>query len=546
MTEKTVCAPKNVWMVTREYEGIAGAGGVKDVCRQLAETLVQDAHCSVSVVLPRYGFIDAAGLGFRLAAIGDRGGRIGARRYTPLFEVDMNYSGEERREPVAVWQGELGGVRLYLLEADRYATKRGVYTYTEEDEQEVEWQHRGRGHLDYFAMNVLLQKAALDVMMFLGERPDLIHCHDGHAAILPAIMKENGGYRSYFSRTGAVVTIHNAGQGYHQEVNDLDFAHAITGLPRRVIDDSLLNGSFDPFLAASGYSVLNTVSGNYAVELQQSQEDGRTGWLGHTLSARGIALFGITNGIDPASFDPSRPEILHLPHGFNIRKHELAGKRACKEAMLHQLSSVQIWARVRQYGVLSGPGTMPLFTFVGRLTAQKGVDILLEALFEFLRDEAPLQALVFGAGESGLERQLERLSESERGWGRLCFLKGYDPAVANQVYAAGDFFLIPSRYEPCGLTDYIAQLLGNLPIVHRVGGLVKVLDGETGFSYIDNSADSLAGAMRRAMGVYASGPEAVTRMQVAAVECIDREHTWKTVMGAYVQLYRESMRRWQD
>ena len=113
MTEKTVCAPKNVWMVTREYEGIAGAGGVKDVCRQLAETLVQDAHCSVSVVLPRYGFIDAAGLGFRLAAIGDRSGRIGARRYTPLFEVDMNYSGEERREPVAVWQGELGGVRLY-------------------------------------------------------------------------------------------------------------------------------------------------------------------------------------------------------------------------------------------------------------------------------------------------------------------------------------------------------------------------------------------------------------------------------------------------
>ena len=98
-------------------------------------------------------------------------------------------------------------------------------------------------------------------------------------------MKENGGYRSYFSRTGAVVTIHNAGQGYHQEVNDLDFAHAITGLPRRVIDDSLLNGSFDPFLAASGYSVLNTVSGNYAVELQQSQEDGRASTVLRAMSS---------------------------------------------------------------------------------------------------------------------------------------------------------------------------------------------------------------------------------------------------------------------
>lgn len=537
--------PRSIWMVTREYEGLAGAGGVKDVCRQLAETLVSHAGCEVCVVLPRYGFMDAAQLGFHLTDIGTMAGRIGARRYARVLEVDMDYSGEERREPVAIWQGELGGVRLYLVEADRYASKRGVYTYTEEDEQEVVWQHRGRGHFDYFAMNVLLQKATLDLVLFLGVRPDVIHCHDGHAAILPAMMKENGGYRSYLSHTGAVVTIHNAGQGYHQEVEDLDFAHAITGLPRRVIEDSILGNGFDPFLAASGYALLNTVSENYALELQQSPEDSRTSWLGHTLLARGITLAGITNGIDPRSFDPGSPENLHLPHGFDIRQRELEGKRACKAAMLGQLSTVRRWDGVRQYGVLSGPVDVPLFTFVGRLTPQKGVDVIFAALSQLLQQGSRLHMLLFGSGAADLERQLEQLAESEQGWGSICFLKGFDPALAHQVYAAGDFFLIPSRYEPCGLTDYIAQLLGNLPIVHRVGGLVKVIDGETGFSYSGNSPGMLAETMRRAMEVYHNGGDTIERMQMAAVARIDQHHTWQVVMGQYMELYRLAMERWR-
>ncbi len=546
MTAKATHTPESIWMVTREYEGIAGAGGVKDVCRQLAEALVSHAGCRVSVILPRYGFMDALHLGFQLSETGTMAGRIGARRYARIFEVDMDYSGEERREPVAIWQRDLAGVRLYLIEADRYASKRGVYTYTEEDEQEVLWQRRGRGHFDYFAMNVLLQKTALDLMMLLDERPDVIHCHDGHAAILPAMMKENSGYRAYFSRTGAVVTIHNAGLGYHQEVEDLDFAHAVTGLPRRVIHDSILGSGFDPFLAASGYAVLNTVSENYAVELQQTPEDSRTGWLGHTLLARGIPLAGITNGIDPQSFEPSVPQALQLPQGFNIRSGDLEGKRACKAALLAQLGRVKVWPAVRQHGILSGSVDVPLFTFVGRLTAQKGVDIVLEALLRLLQRGENLHMLLFGSGAAELERQMELLAESEQGWGKICFLKGYDPVLANQVYAAGDFFLIPSRYEPCGLTDYIAQLLGNLPIVHRVGGLVKVIDGETGFSYTGNSAGALGETMQRAMGVYQSGKEAMQRMQQAAVERIDQQHTWQVVMNAYMELYRDAMQRWQS
>ncbi len=541
MAENETGAIRSVWLITREYDGVAGAGGVKDVCRQLAETLAARNECAVRVVLPRYGFLDAARMGFALLGPGDRGGRIGGRRFDRVFEVDMHYAREERREAVAVWQAEINRVRVYLIEAERYASKRNVYTYTEEDEQEVAWQRSGGGHFDYFAMNVLLQKAALDLMILLEERPDIIHCHDGHAAILPAMMRENSGWRSYFHRTGAVVTVHNAGLGYHQEVADLEFARAVTGLPQRVILSSRLGQSFDPFLAASGYAMLNTVSENYGRELQETPDDARTGWLGHALLDRQVRLMGITNGIDPVAFDATRPEPLGLVAAFDVAAGELAGKRLCKQALLARIAAGGPWERIKQFGTLVPEPEMALFTFIGRLTSQKGVDILIRAIFELLPEHLPQQVLVFGSGAPELEQQLEVLAASESGMGRVCFLKGFDPMLANKIYAAGDFFVIPSRYEPCGLTDYIAQLLGNLPIVHRVGGLIKVVDGATGFSYGDNEPATLAATMRQALAVYREQPERIRAMQRAAVERIRQYHTWDTVLDEYLRLYRQAL-----
>jgi len=538
--EDTTTTIRSVWMVTREYDGLAGAGGVKDVCRQLSETLAGREDCRVRVILPRYGFMDPVRLGFQPLALTHESGRIGARLYAHVFTVDMHYIGEERRETVAIWEAERSGVQIFLVEADRYAGKRGVYTYTEEDEQEAGWQRSGDGHFDFFAMNILLQKAALDLMILLDERPDIIHCQDGHAATLPAMMREVGAYRHYFHRTGAVVTIHNAGIGYHQEVADLEFARAVTGLPQRVTTTSLLGGSFDPFIAAAPYALLNTVSENYGRELQGTLDDARTGWLGHALLERGVRLAGITNGINPAAFDPTRPELLGLASGFDIRKGETSGKSGCKLDLLARVGAGGPWERVKQFGSLAPSAENALCTFIGRLTAQKGVDVLIEAIVESLSQEKSHQYLVFGSGDPEFEKQLEQLAASGIGSGRVCFLKGYDSLLANKVYAAGDFFLIPSRYEPCGLTDYIAQLLGNLPIVHRVGGLVKVIDGETGFSCTNNTPAYFARAMIRALTLYRNEPETIRAMQKAAVERIDLYHTWDKVLNAYMHLYQRA------
>jgi starch synthase len=526
---------KNIWMVSREYGSIAGAGGVKDVACQLAEALARWTGRSVHVVLPSYGFVDVQNLGFQPLQ-------------DPLcpdkvlrLAIDMNLPDSLVREEACFLYQKINRVHIYLVDAKRFAEKTDVYTYTEEDEKRLAWQKKAMGHHDYFAMNLLHQKAALELMISLGERPDVIHCHDGHTATLPALIRENPGYRSYFRVTGCLVTIHNAGLGYHQEVADIPYARSITGLPDHAINTSLLNGTFDPFLAAGYYAVLNTVSENYARELQETKSDALTGWLGHELKKRNILLEGVTNGIEPDSFSSAviaggDPEMLFDPGEI---EDKLSGKIRCKSALLAQLTGDGEITGVKRFGALTNNSDYPLFTFIGRLSEQKGIDLLMEVLGVLLEKELQVQMLVLGSGGNDLESRLIAQTEDERFRGRMCFLKGFSPTLANRIFAAGDFFIVPSRYEPCGLTDFIAQLFGNIPVVHHVGGLVKVKDNVTGIAYQGDLPDDLFGALLRALALYVDEPTK-RKIQLQAVEEIAQKYTWTKVMRKYLELYSEA------
>jgi starch synthase len=529
-TKKQTKPIKNIWMVTREYNGLAGTGGVKDVCRQLAEALAR-AKRKVSVVLPFYGFMDSE--------------QDELVELDISFDLDMNYVNEERRESLTIWQRQYNGVTLYLIDAERYREKKGIYTYTAEEELENPYHQQGTAYQDYFAMNILLQKATLALCIILAERPDVIHCQDAHTAVLPAIISENEGYRHYFRNTGALVTIHNAGHGYHQEVGDLPFARTISGLPYRYILDHLLDGKFNPFLAASSSAVLNTVSENYARELQETDDDIMTGWLGHRLLTRGVHLEGITNGINPGDFTPGctwdeQAEGKGTAANFDPAVGDLAGKRKCKETLLRAIGKKDI-ADIDQIGTLKYTPDQPLFTMIGRLMTQKGVDVLVAALQKLLAQDLRFQVLIQGTGAREIEEALTVLAEDKKNQGRICVMRGYNDSLANRIYAAGDFFLIPSQYEPCGLTDFIAQLAGNLPIVHHVGGLVKVADGVTGFAYQDHSPEALMAAMLRAMQVFRDQPAVIRKMQKAAVLTIQKSFTWDKVMKHYLRLYRDAV-----
>ncbi|MFV0437647.1 MAG: glycogen synthase [Desulfopila sp.] len=528
----------NVWMLSREYGEIAGAGGVKDVVRQLAEALAIIPGTEVRVVLPLYGFIRPSEHGF--VPLKDP---LDPSRQLE-FAVDMNYSLEERQERCRIWSMCSAGVTIYLVEADRFREKMGIYTYSTLDRDLPDWQRPGMGHYDYFAMNVLLQKSSIELMLLLGEKPDVIHCHDGHTALVPTFINECQGWRNSFRETGCLVTIHNAGMGYHQEIGDAPFAHAVTGLSWKTIGENRLTGQFDPFLAASHYAVMNAVSENYARELQETDGDRITDWLGHSLLARGVRLEGVTNGICPELFDPSLGEKIGLPAAYDPAdgQDRLAGKLVCKEHLLALVNAQRALAGVESYGELAGASDEPLFVFIGRLSEQKGVDYFLSAIEDLFSSHGHGQAVILGSGSEFFESAVRSLVFSDTLKGRLCFLRGFSSELANLVYAAGDFFVIPSRYEPCGLTDYIAQLFGTVPVVHHVGGLVKVEDGETGIAYGGDSAEALRGALDRAFLLYAD-KDRLRSMQRQAVETIRKKYTWDVVKQQYLLLYDKAKAR---
>jgi len=516
---------RRILILTREYDGLAGAGGVKDFSRQLAEALARKGK-QVSVIMPLYGFMNPEEFSFRPTEL--------------TFDVDMSYVGRDRREFVRIWSATINGVMVYLVDAQRYREKRSIYSYTAEEEAENLGNRQGTAHYDYFAMNVLLQKAAIAMLVLKAEKPDIIHCQDGHTAILPAMIREIESYRHYFNRTGCVVTIHNAGRGYHQEVIDLPFAEVLTGLPSRVILNNQLEGHFDPLLAAANYSVMSTVSENYARELQETDDDELTGWLGHKLLEREVVLEGVTNGINPGDYDPSTPSALGLAAAFFPEKDNYTGKARCRAALVKELATGKL-ENVEQTGFLASNPSQPLFTFIGRLSSQKGVDKMIGALEALLPMDTKFQVAILGTGSPEIEAELIRLAAEEDFSGRICLLRGYDPALAIKIYAAGDFFLVPSRYEPCGLTDFIAQLFGNLPIVHHIGGLVKVLDGETGFAYQGHNSAALMATVLKALELFRGSPKEMLRMRKTAIKHIRKHYAWDIVVERYIKLYRKAL-----
>jgi len=525
---------EKVLVLSREYGGIAGAGGVQDVVRGLCESLARQGIETV-VIIPRYGFLDAGEKGFQ--------------KLDASFTVDMNYAAQERTEDVSFWKGESNGVHVYLVESPRFAEKMGIYTYTAEEELKDPSKHRGTGHVDYFAMNILHQKAALGFCLMQAWRPDIIHCHDGHTAVVPVFMREHDGFRQFFISSGGVVTVHNAGVGYHQEVADLPFAKAVTGLPWRVIYHCLLNGAFDPLVAGPSYARVNTVSENYARELQETELDALTGWLGHALKDRGITIEGITNGLDVSSFDPRHGDNLGIPCSFDSFSGDFTGKEKCKKALLNLLSAGEASAEfmggsyksVRVTGTVEYRPDLPLFTVVSRLTEQKGIDILGKALEGGIGVEKGFNIAILGSGKAEIEEHLNWVASLPQNRGSMSVLLGYNDRLANLMFAGGDFFIIPSRYEPCGLTDFMAQLMGNVPIVRHTGGLVKVQDGVNGLVFKTEDPAELASAMHRAISIFNEAPETLHSMQAKAVEIIMEKYTWDKVVKRYLDLYEKAL-----
>jgi len=523
----------DIWMVSREMDGVAGVGGVKDVTRQLLAAIARHG-IRATLVMPLYSVID--------------------RQRVPLTDtgiqlsLPMNYPSSERSVPAHIYRTELVGATIYLVEAGCYSSKQGIYTYTsDEAEQAGQPELTGNGYHDFFEMNITLQKATLELIQALDARPDVVHCQDAHTALIPALMRAVPRYRSHFAQVGSGITIHNAGPGYNQEMFDVPLVQAVTELPEQVIQASLHRGGVYPFVLGGMHAdFVNAVSENYAREIMEvPAEDERAGGLGSAFRQRGIQLTGVTNGIDPAEYDPTQPERMGIVAAYNPAAGDLAGKAVNRRDLIARINQRQVTG-VRVEGWLDDKPGQPLIVMISRLTAQKGVNVFIEAVRELLSAPADGEPrfLVLGVGDPVYQRALIELARADHFAGRIAVLIGYGPQLANCIYASGDFFVNPAEFEPCGLTDYIAQLMGTVPIVHLVGGLVKVQDGVTGYGYLPHTAQALAATLRRAIAVFREQPEQHLRIIQQAIRTIHERYTWdKVLQEGYMPLYRQAAQR---
>ncbi|HKL85034.1 MAG TPA: glycogen/starch synthase [Treponemataceae bacterium] len=454
----------SIWYVTREYAGIAEAGGVKNVACALAEGCARKGS-SVLVFIPAYGCVSIQG--------------------AVSFGTEISIAG--KFHSVSFREFAHNGVRIVLIESDIYREKSDVYVYTKAEAALIQGNPHMQGHFDSDLLNMLLQFSVIQYSILSGLIPDVIHCQDAHTAILPALIRTNPVLNNHFISTKIVVTIHNAGAGYRQIIPGISRAQQVTQLTEEVLQMAFFNENVEPFLLSALYGNLTTVSPWYARELTSASFNHFTEGLSGEFERRHISITGITNGIDFNRYDPRDTSISHLPFSFDPSCGDLAGKYKCRDFFLNELNKNNIPVGIEQFGSIDTKKTNVFFSYHGRIAWQKGITDFVKSAAIVLDSLPEARFLVLGQGDPMLEILLIKMTEKYGG--RFLFLRGYERSLARLIVAVSDFLVLPSVFEPCGLEDFIGQIFGTIPVANAVGGLQKILHGKTGFLYTSGSKE---------------------------------------------------------
>jgi len=479
--------PLKVCFVSSELTPLAKTGGLADVALALPRHLRRAGH-DVRLFVPLYGSIDASALELRpVEAVG---------RVTVPFG---------RRQPqFRLLTASLAGLdgSVYLIDCPELYGRRAIYT---EDPDE---------HLRF----AMLSRAAIESCQRLGWSPDVFHCNDWHAALLPLYLKTLYGWDAMFKRSRTLLTIHNiAYQGVFsaETVGEL----GLGGDPGLLYQEDLREGRLNFLKTGILYAdALSTVSPGHAREIQ----DPHYGMgLDGLLRERADHLFGILNGVDYDEWSPQKDRL--IAYRYSPRSLPTKGKN--KKFLLEQV------------GLPHRPG-VPVLGIVSRLTYQKGLDLCFDVLPGLLTRH-DLRLVALGSGESRYEGFFTTL---QRSFPRKAFFyRGYHEPLAHQIEAGADLFLMPSRYEPCGLNQMFSLKYGTVPIVRRTGGLADTVEpfdpihgGGTGFVFEHFTADGLRWALELALRVY-TDRKAWRRLML---DGMSRDFSWETQADRYVKLYR--------
>ncbi len=477
-----------ILLVSPEVVPFAKTGGLADVAGALSKALSGLGH-DVRVLMPKYR---------------------GVERHTPSLVpvLDLRIPIADRHSEGTVLEGRIGSVPIYFLANDHYYDRDGLYTTPDGD------------YWDNCERFVFFCRAAVEAVRGLGWRPQVIHANDWQTGLIPVSLATFYRDDPICGEIATLFTIHNlAYQGvfWHYDM-------PMTGLGWDLFTPAGIEfyGKINFLKGGLVFAdLLNTVSRTYAREIQ-TPEFGCG--LEGVLQERGRDLYGVINGIDYEVWNPETdPEI---PKRYTAQ--DLEGKRVCTASLRGEL------------GLRDEPSL--LIGMVTRLAEQKGIDLVLAVLPELLEQDC--QLVVLGSGEPSLEQALGQALE--RYPGRAAARLGYDAGLARRIYAGADCFLMPSRYEPCGLAQLISLRYGTVPVVRWTGGLVdtvKEFDPSTGtgtgFGFEAFSAEALAGAVRRAVAVYRR-PE---QWRQLVRNGMAQDFSWEASAREYVGLYRKALKR---
>ncbi|MGA3242113.1 MAG: glycogen synthase GlgA [Bryobacteraceae bacterium] len=469
-----------VLMVSSEAAPLAKTGGLADVVGSLPSAL-QSFDDRAAVVIPRYGSIDLRGS----KRVYDR---------LPVYLGPNPYN-------VSIYQAP-AEYPLYLVDCPPLFDRKEFYG------------ELGVDYPDNHIRFAVFCRAALGVARHLF-RCDILHCHDWQSGLIPAYLKSTFATDPVFLGTKTLFTIHNLGfQGIFPA----------TVLPEVAIDPMLYRPDGLEFFGQVSYiksgisfaDALNTVSPTYAREIRTPQ----LGFgLDGALRARDAVLSGILNGVDYREWSPESDPL--IPARYSVA--DLSGKAVCKEHLLQEFG-------LPAEALPGEPNGRPLIGIVSRLTVQKGVDLIVEAVADIVAAGANLVAI--GTGEPEYEALFQRMAADFPG--RVGTRIGFDNRVAHLIEAGADMFLMPSRYEPCGLNQIYSLRYGTVPVVRATGGLDDTIDSETGFKFVEYSSAALLAAVRQALEAF-SNRDAWQDMMRRGMQ---RDFSWKASAGQYSALYR--------
>jgi starch synthase len=470
-----------------EVTPYAKTGGLADVVGALPKHLAKAGH-EVKVFIPLYREVRSKGLPLLRAA------------------ADLTFDWDGGPAIFSVWEEPTGRATVYFIEKNDYFEREGLYGTPAGD-----FPDNG----ERFAF---FSRAALEALRALNFSPDIIHLHDWQTALAPAYLKFVYGDDPFFRKTRTLFTIHNLA---YQGLADRGILGRV-GLPPLLFHPEALEffGQVNFLKAGLLYaSAINTVSPRYSREIQ-TPEFGCG--LDGLVRMRSDQLFGILNGVDYSAWNPSSDPAIARTYSAE----DPAGKAACKTALLTRL------------GLPPFPNDLPVVGLVTRLAGQKGIDLLVEALGGLFG--LGLRLVLLGQGEAGIQDMLRAAAARYPSFFGLRI--AYDDDLAHAIFAGSDIFLIPSRYEPCGLTQMYSLKYGAVPVVRATGGLDDTVQdydpvSGTGNGFKFEAADpaALVKAVRRAVGLYSRKP-AWSKLVRAGMES---DFSWDRAAGEYQALYRK-------